>query len=61
MQTPAGGITDTVSLAHCETTIPSSTMQRLETQMYTVSQKKQDIKLLPITSANVKRFSKFFH
>ena len=28
---------------------------------YTVSQKKQDTKLLPITSANVNRFSKFFH
>jgi len=29
--------------------------------MYTVSQKKQDTKLLPITSPNVNRFSKFFH
>jgi len=29
--------------------------------VYTVSQKKQDTKLLPITSANVNRFSKFFH
>ena len=28
---------------------------------YTVSQKKQDTKLLPITSPNVNRFSKFFH
>jgi len=27
---------------------------------YTVSQKKQDTKLLPITSANINRFSKFF-
>jgi len=31
------------------------------THHYTVSQKKQDSKLLPITSPNVKRFSKFFH
>jgi len=30
-------------------------------RIYTVSQKKQDTKLLPITSANVNRFSKFFH
>jgi len=29
--------------------------------IYTVSQKKQDSKLLPITSPNVNRFSKFFH
>ena len=29
--------------------------------MYTVSQKKQDTKLLPITSPNVNRFSQFFH
>ena len=29
-------------------------------RMYTVS-KKQDTKLLPITSPNVNRFSKFFH
>ena len=29
--------------------------------LYTVSQKKQDTKLLPITSPNVNRFSKFFH
>jgi len=29
--------------------------------IYTVSQKKQDTKLLPITSPNVNRFSKFFH
>ena len=28
--------------------------------IYTVSQKKQDTKLLPITSPNVNRFSKFF-
>jgi len=28
---------------------------------YTVSQKKQDTKLLPVTSPNVNRFSKFFH
>ena len=28
---------------------------------YTVSQKKQDTKLLPITFPNVNRFSKFFH
>jgi len=28
---------------------------------YTVSQKKQDTKLLPITSPNIGRFSKFFH
>jgi len=28
---------------------------------YTVSQKKQDTKLLPITSPNINRFSKFFH
>jgi len=28
---------------------------------YTLSQKKQDTKLLPITSPNVNRFSKFFH
>ena len=28
--------------------------------MYTVSQKKQDTKLVPITSPNVNRFSKFF-
>ena len=28
---------------------------------YTVSQKKQDTKLLLITSPNVNRFSKFFH
>jgi len=30
-------------------------------RLYTVSQKKQDTKLLPITSLNVNRFSKFFH
>jgi len=30
-------------------------------QQYTVSQKKQDTKLLPITSPNFNRFSKFFH
>ena len=30
-------------------------------EIYTVSQKKQDAKLLPITSPNVNRFSKFFH
>jgi len=29
--------------------------------MYTVSQKKHDTKLLPITSPNVNQFSKFFH
>jgi len=29
--------------------------------IYTVSQKKQDTKLLPVTSPNVNRFSKFFH
>jgi len=29
--------------------------------MYSVSQKKQDTKLLPITSPNVNRFSRFFH
>ena len=29
--------------------------------IYTVSQKKQDTKLLPITSPNVNRFSKLFH
>jgi len=29
--------------------------------IYTVSQKKQDTKLLPITSPNVNQFSKFFH
>ena len=29
--------------------------------IYTVSQKKQDTKLLPITSPNINRFSKFFH
>ena len=29
--------------------------------LYTVSQKKQDTKYLPITSPNVDRFSKFFH
>jgi len=29
--------------------------------IYTVSQKKQDTKLLHITSPNVNRFSKFFH
>ena len=28
---------------------------------YTVSQKKPDTKLLPVTSPNVNRFSKFFH
>jgi len=28
---------------------------------YTVSQKKQDTKLLPITLPNIGRFSKFFH
>jgi len=28
---------------------------------YTVSQKKQDTELLPITSVNIDRFSKFFH
>jgi len=28
---------------------------------YTVSQKKQDAKLLPITSPNINRFSKFFY
>jgi len=31
------------------------------TLLYTVSQKKQDTKLLPITSPNVNRFSKLFH
>jgi len=34
-----------------------ATVQKLPT----VSQKKQDTKLLPITSPNVNRFSKFFH
>jgi len=34
---------------------------RKEIPIYTVSQKKQDTKLLPITSPNVNRFSKFFH
>ena len=29
--------------------------------LYTVSQKKQDSNILPITSPNVNRFSKFFH
>jgi len=29
--------------------------------LYTVSQKKQDTKLLPITLSNIGRFSKFFH
>jgi len=29
--------------------------------IYTVSPKKQDIKLLPITSPNINRFSNFFH
>ena len=33
----------------------------IHTYIYTVSQKKQDTKLLPITSPNVNRFSKFFH
>ena len=28
---------------------------------YTVSQKRQDTKLLPITLPNIGRFSKFFH
>jgi len=28
---------------------------------YTVSKKKQDTKLLPVTSRNIDRFSKFFH
>ena len=28
--------------------------------MYIVSQKKQDTKLLPITSTNINRFSRFF-
>jgi len=28
---------------------------------YTVSQKKQDTKLLPISSPNINQFSKFFH
>ena len=38
--------------------------QKINTNLmgiYTVSQKKQDTKLLPITSPNVNRFSKFFH
>ena len=30
-------------------------------RVYTVSQKKQDTKLLPITSPNINRFSKYFH
>ena len=34
---------------------------RIRPRLYTVSQKKQDTKLLPITSPNVNRFSKFFH
>ena len=29
--------------------------------LYTVIQKKQDTKLLPITSPNIGRFLKFFH
>ena len=29
--------------------------------IYTVSQKKQDTKLLPVTSPNINRFSKLFH
>jgi len=29
--------------------------------VYTLCLEKQDIKLLPITSPNVNRFSKFFH
>jgi len=30
-------------------------------QKYTVSQQKQDTKLLSITSPNINQFSKFFH
>ena len=37
------------------------TLESHTTHYYTVSQKKQDTKLLPITSTNVNRFSKFFH
>ena len=33
---------------------------RAPRQFYTVSQKKQDTKLLTITSLNINRFSKFF-
>ena len=36
-------------------------LPQLVLSIYTVSQKKQDTKLLPITSPNVNRFSQFFH
>jgi len=40
------------SLAHVTATIQ---------HIYTMSQKNQDTELLPITSPNINRFSKFFH
>ena len=46
---------------------PKTSWQRYETKlsrcqsMYTVSQKKQDTKLLAITSLIIIRFSNFFH
>jgi len=41
---------------HCQDVLASSVRS-----YYTVSQKKQDTKLLPITLPNIGRFSKFFH
>ena len=41
--------------------LPTYIIPKCLYSIYTVSQKKQDTKLLPITSLNVNRFSKFFH
>jgi len=35
--------------------------ERLQLQLYTVSQKKQNTIALPVTSPNVNWFSNFFH
>ena len=49
---------------NCRNAQPSLKADRTEfktvNRAYTVSQKKQDTKLLPITSLNINRFSKFF-
>ena len=58
-------------LPHTEACLPSALVGSIKQSIvsvcfdfvfiYTVSQKKQDTKLLPITFPNVNRFSKFFH
>ena len=42
-------------------TTESYTDRETQDRIHTVSQKKQDTKLLPTTSPNINQFSQFFH